>query len=54
MNSYQSLNLLTQSAKSPLVSNFGYTIARISTFGSAFWSSCDRWSGKSPNVSSPP
>src|ERR1700722_2069201 len=53
-HTYQSLNLLTHSAKSPLVSNFGYTIARTSTLGRACWTSRERCLGKSPNVSSPP
>ena len=53
-STYHSLNLATHSCKSPLVSNFGYVIARTVTFGRACCRIAFKCEGKPAKVSSPP
>lgn len=53
-NTYQSLNLLTHSVRSPLVSNLGYTIALTSILGRPWLTRARRCSGKLPKVLSSP
>lgn len=53
-NSYHSRNLPTHSFRSPRVSYLGYTAVATSTAGSALLTRTRRFSGKLPNVSSPP